>query len=78
MEENELEKLRAEAKKRRGPYGTNFALRFCWKCNPAHEYMKKSKRVIRCYQCGHWFYKGVDITEPGGEGEEDGDEEGQG
>lgn len=77
MEKNELEKLRAEAKKKMGPNGTDFVMRSCWECNPAHEYLKNSKEVIGCYECGHWFYKGVDIT-VADEGEENGDEEGQG
>lgn len=77
MEENELEKLRDEAKKRLGPKGTNFVMRSCWACNPDHERLKDSEEVIWCFACGHWFYKGVDIT-VADEGEEDGDEEGQG
>lgn len=40
----------------------NMWMRSCWNCNPAHEHLKNSELVIRCFDCGHWFYRGVDIT----------------
>lgn len=39
-----------------------FELRSCWNCNPAHEHLK-THELICCFECGHWFYKGIDITE---------------
>jgi len=40
----------------------NYSLRSCWNCNPAHEYLKNST-LLCCFDCGHWYYKGLDITE---------------
>ena len=42
---------------------TNFAWRSCWKCNGAHEHLKDADCIINCFNCGHWYYKGIDITE---------------
>ena len=42
-----------------------FFLRSCWKCNSAHEHFKNGKWgdwVLQCFSCGHWYYKGKDIT----------------
>ena len=52
-----IEELRKEAKTKK------VSLRSCWNCNPAHEYFKESDYVIACIWCGHYFYKGVDITD---------------
>ena len=41
----------------------NFALRSCWKCNAAHEHLRKTDFIIRCFACGHAFYKGHDLSE---------------
>lgn len=41
----------------------NFSMRSCWNCNSAHSHLKKAEYVIRCFGCGHAFYKGVDLTE---------------
>jgi ribosomal protein S27E len=58
---SDLEKLRimakAEMKKE------NFAMRSCWNCNPGHTRLKKAECVILCFGCGHYFYKGKDVTE---------------
>lgn len=37
-------------------------VRSCWKCNGAHEHLKTHKLIV-CFECGHWYYKGIDITE---------------
>ena len=37
-------------------------MRSCWKCNGAHEHLK-SHTLIWCFECGHFYYKGLDITE---------------
>jgi ribosomal protein S27E len=42
---------------------TNFAWRSCWKCNGAHNHLKKADVPINCFGCGRWYYKGIDITE---------------
>lgn len=37
--------------------------RSCWKCNSAHEHLKKADYVFNCMMgCGHWYFRGVDIT----------------
>ena len=41
----------------------NFALRSCWKCNAAHEHLKGAGYIIRCFECGHAFFKGHDLSE---------------
>lgn len=41
----------------------NFAWRSCWKCNGAHEHLREADYIINCFECGHWYYKGIDITE---------------
>ena len=38
-------------------------MRSCWNCNPSHEHLKTCEVPIVCYQCGHYYYKGVDITD---------------
>ena len=45
-------------------------LRSCWNCNPAHEHLK-DYGLINCFDCGRWYYMGIDITED--ETKEDGD-----
>lgn len=37
-------------------------LRSCWECNPAHEHLKEHG-LINCFECGKFFYKGIDVTE---------------
>lgn len=56
-----LEQLRQEAKEKMQNVD-NMAMRSCWNCNPAHEHLKEAEYVISCFGCGHWFYKGTDIT----------------
>lgn len=44
--------------------GRPVALRSCWKCNGAHEYLKEvDDYVILCYACQGYFYKGIEIIE---------------
>ena len=69
MNSVELRKLFEEA---RAKYELNeYAIRSCWKCNPAHEYLKNADYLFHCIWCGHWFYKGVDLTEAYEEVKED-------
>lgn len=42
-------------------------VRSCWNCNGAHDHLK-THELIKCYECGRWYYKGIDVTEAG-EGE---------
>ena len=51
-----IEELRKEAGRK------SVCMRSCWNCNPSHEHLKEEDYVIICIWCGHYFYKGVDIT----------------
>jgi hypothetical protein len=62
-EKQDIEQLRREAKKLLKEDDLNLRIRSCWNCNLAHEYLKEADYVINCYQCGDWYYKGVNITE---------------
>jgi hypothetical protein len=43
-------------------------MRSCWNCNSAHERLKLVEdAVIFCFDCGNYFFNGVDITTDGGE-----------
>lgn len=53
----DLDKIRKEAQKK------DLVFRTCWNCNPGHKHLKKAKYCILCLQCGHYYYKGEDITE---------------
>lgn len=65
MTVKELTKLRTEAKKLIAKNIDNLAMRSCWDCNGAHEHLKEVDYVIICTMgCGHYYYKGVDITVP--------------
>lgn len=44
---------------------TNWAMRSCWNCNGTHKHLKRAEYIIRCFECGHTFYRGIDITEEG-------------
>lgn len=58
-----LDKLRQEARTLMKESPDNLAMRSCWNCNPAHDHLKKAEYVIICaFGCGHYYYKGVDIT----------------
>lgn len=57
-----LKQLRTEAEKILKKKKYNFTFRSCWKCNGAHGHLKESPHVIHCFGCGHWYYKGKDIT----------------
>jgi len=39
------------------------AMRSCWHCNSAHEYLKNADYVIVCFVCGHSFWKGVQLSD---------------
>jgi hypothetical protein len=38
------------------------AMRSCWNCNTCHEHLREVKYVIWCFECGHYFFLGIDIT----------------
>lgn len=62
MSEEEATRRLAEALLMEKPEA--LALRSCWNCNPAHEYMKQTTDfVISCPWCGSYFFQGVDITD---------------
>lgn len=42
---------------------SNFALRSCWECNGAHEHLKNCAIPLNCFECGKWFFKGIEISE---------------
>lgn len=44
------------------------AFRSCWNCNGAHEHLKTADFVFVCFACGHYFFKGLDLTEAAKEG----------
>lgn len=58
---DEIKKLRTEALSLMKQ--EKFTMRSCWNCNPAHEHLKEYSIPIICFECGHWFFKGIDITE---------------
>lgn len=39
-----------------------FSFRSCWECNYAHEHLKTLDSPLNCFDCGKWFYKGIDIS----------------
>lgn len=47
-----------------------WSMRSCWNCNVAHEYLRKSETPFHCWDCGHVFYKGVQLSEDEAEGAE--------
>ncbi len=60
---NKVDRLRLEAQTILDAEPANYALRSCWHCNSAHEHLRQSEGVLLCFDCGHWYYKGVDLTE---------------
>ncbi len=44
----------------------DYAMRSCWSCNPAHAHFLEDlndKFLFVCFDCGGWFYQGVEITQ---------------
>lgn len=39
-----------------------FAMRSCWNCNSSHGHLRNANYVIWCFECGHYFFNGIDIT----------------
>lgn len=37
------------------------ALRSCWKCNSAHNHLKKANYLILCFECGKLYLKGKEV-----------------
>jgi hypothetical protein len=61
----EVDGLREEATKIFKKDVGDLGWRSCWICNGAHtRFLKGSwgKWVLNCFECGRFFYKGVDIT----------------
>lgn len=56
------EEARAKLKKDEG----DWAMRSCWVCNHAHSYFLDDLSdgfLFQCVMgCGHWYYKGIDLT----------------
>jgi PHP family Zn ribbon phosphoesterase len=61
MNVEEARKAATEYMKANG--STSYAMRSCWNCNAAHEHLKDANCPIVCFSCGHWFFKGVQLTE---------------
>ncbi len=58
-----LDVLRAEATLLLKVDPDAVTMRSCWNCNAAHEHLRSAENcVIWCFDCGHYFFKGVDIT----------------
>lgn len=40
------------------------AMRSCWNCNPAHRHLRSTtdRCIIFCFDCGRYYFKGIDIT----------------
>jgi hypothetical protein len=65
---SEVERTRRLAENLLTAHPEALALRSCWNCNPAHEYMKRNDDyVISCPWCGNFYFQGVDITDYEGE-----------
>jgi len=62
-----IEEARKAAKEWLREHNGEYLIRSCWNCNPAHEHLKDADYVFVCPWCGHWYYKGVDITEGDGD-----------
>lgn len=41
---------------------TEFSMRSCWECNPAHEYFKNVGGLFTCFECGRWYMNGDFFT----------------
>lgn len=63
----ELADARAAAKAKLKADSSDWAMRSCWNCNPAHSHFLEDTNdgfLFSCVMgCGRWFYAGVDITE---------------
>ncbi len=40
----------------------DYSMRSCWKCNGAHEHLKELSHPLCCFECGEWYFKGINIT----------------
>lgn len=36
-------------------------MRSCWKCNEAHDYLKKADYIIWCIECDKLYFKGKEL-----------------
>ena len=67
MDREALDVLREEALALLRKDNRSLIFRSCWNCNSAHERLKTVDNcVINCFECGHYYYKGVDITKEEG------------
>lgn len=41
---------------------SDFAMRTCWECNPAHEHLKDVGGLFTCIDCARWFMNGDYFT----------------
>ena len=57
-----IEELRKEAIAKIKENEDYLCFRSCWNCNGAHEHLKEADFVISCYECGKYYFKGIDIT----------------
>lgn len=46
----------------------DWQLRSCWACNAAHEHLKQGG-LVQCYDCGHLYLDGVQLTTDTPQGE---------
>jgi len=64
MKKKEIEKLRKEVIAFNNEHPGEYAMRSCWNCNGAHEHLKDLDIPLMCFDCGHWYLRGVDLMEP--------------
>lgn len=64
----ELKTARDAALRKMDEKEGNWAMISCWNCNSAYKHFLEDTTdnfLFACVMgCGHWFYNGVDITEP--------------
>jgi len=68
VSEIELVEARANAQKQQ------IVMRSCWNCNHAHERFLADltdRFFFVCFDCGHYYYQGIDITDFSPEDEAD-------
>lgn len=56
------EEARAKANQWMRDNNNALAFRSCWNCNSGHEHLRNADYVIWCFECGRYFFGGVDIT----------------
>lgn len=56
------EEARAKAHQWMRDNNNALAFRSCWNCNSGHEHLRSAEYVIWCFECGRYFFGGVDVT----------------